>query len=107
MKYQVQLTAKAERDVDQILHWFHEQHATAAGGRWLMQILSTIDTLEKHPERCGLAAEAEELGLELRELLFGKRHGKYRILFIVRKNVVSILHIRHTARDAVLPEDVQ
>jgi hypothetical protein len=38
-----------------------------------------------------------QVGLELRELLFGKRRGVYRILFVVDGRTVNILHIRHTA----------
>lgn len=55
MKYRVELTAKAEWDVDGVLRWFHERHATAAGGRWLRNLMARIDTLEKHPARCRLA----------------------------------------------------
>jgi plasmid stabilization system protein ParE len=75
VKYHVELTAKAEWDVDGVLRWFHEQKATAAGGRWLGNIMARIDTLENQPRRCRLADEADDLGIELRELLFGKRHG--------------------------------
>lgn len=106
MPYQVKLTAKAEWDVDGILRWFHDQRATAAGGRWLGLLMARIDTLEKHPERCRLAAEADELGIELRELLIGKRHGTFRILFVVTEQTVSILHIRHGARSTVSHQDL-
>ena len=107
MKYQVQLTAKAERDVDQVLRWFRQQQATAAGGRWLAQLLTRLEVLERAPQRCRLADEADDLGLDLRELLFGKRRGKYRILFVIRDNIVGIVHIRHAARDALSADDIQ
>lgn len=107
MTYHVELTAKAEWDVESVLRWFHEQRATTAGGRWLKQLMARIATLERHPERCRLADEADELGIELRELLFGKRHGTYRILFVVEAETVSILHIRHAARSALSRRDLQ
>jgi hypothetical protein len=44
--------------------------------------------------------------VELRELYFGRRPGVYRILFIIDRGTVHILHIRHAARDAVKIEDV-
>ena len=50
MKYRVELTAKAEWDVEVVLRWFHEQRATAVGGRWLKQLMTRIDTLESHPD---------------------------------------------------------
>jgi hypothetical protein len=46
------------------------------------------------------------LGIELRELLFGKRDGTYRILFVAAGQTVSILHIRHAARAAVAHRDL-
>ena len=55
VKHQVQITAKALRDVDGALHWFYDQHALAAAGRWYTQLMARIDTLERRPGRCGLA----------------------------------------------------
>lgn len=106
MKHQVRLSERAEQDVEQALRWFHEQKATAAGGRWYAQLLARIDTLETQPGRCPLADEAVEIGLELRELLFGRRRGIYRILFEIRGREVHILRIRHTARDALSRDDL-
>lgn len=80
MTFRVELTAKAESDVEGVLRWFVEQRATAAGRRWLERLMARIDTLENHPGRCPIADEANELGMELRELAFGKRRGTYRIL---------------------------
>lgn len=99
--------ARAEQDVDDVLQWFCDQLATAAANRWFDQLMARIDTLEIRPERCRLAAEASEVELELRELLFGKRHGIYRILFVIRDQTVYILHIRHAARDSVTQRDIQ
>ncbi len=106
MKYQVRLTAKAEQDVDDILQWFGEQAATSAGERWFTQLLASVTTLETHPERCALAAEAQDIGLAIRELLIGKRHGRYRILFQITGRTVDILRIRHGARDSLSAGDL-
>jgi len=106
VKYRVRLTAKAEADVDGVLRWFHEQQATIAGRRWFARLMTKIDTLETHPERCGVADESEDLGLEIRELLFGKRDGVYRILFQIEGRTVQILRVWHGARDHVSPEDL-
>lgn len=58
------------------------------------------------PERCGLAAEAEDVGLEIRELHFGKRQGTYRLLFTIRGRAVHILRVWHSARAAVQRDDL-
>jgi hypothetical protein len=68
--------------------------------------MAKIDTLEMQPLRCPLALEAAELGIELRELHFGRRRGVYRILFTVQGRTVHVLHIRHSARDAASPADL-
>ena len=106
MKYQVRLTEKAEQDVASALEWFREQAAMAAGAKWLAQLQAKIDTLETRPARCGLAAESQDLGLEIRELLFGKRRGRYRLLFQIRGRMVHILRIWHSARDSVARDDL-
>jgi plasmid stabilization system protein ParE len=106
VKYRVRLTAKAEAAVGGVLRWFHEQQATIAGRRWFARLMAKIDTLETHPERCGIAGESDDLGVEIRELLFGKRRSVYRILFQIEGRMVQILRVWHGARDRVLPEDL-
>ena len=54
MKFKVQLTEKAERDLDCALAWFNEQCASAAAAKWLAQMLRAIGTLETTPNRYGL-----------------------------------------------------
>jgi plasmid stabilization system protein ParE len=106
MNYRVRLTDKAEQDVAHVLEWFCDQAATAAGGKWFTQLMATIDTLETMPERCGLAAEAADIGLDIREILVGKRHGTYRVLFQVQGRTVYVLRVWHAARDAVTRDDL-
>jgi plasmid stabilization system protein ParE len=106
VKYRVRLTAKAEADVDEVLRWFQEQRATNAGERWFSRLMAKIDTLETHPERCAVAAESEDVGLEIRELLVGKRRGVCRIVFRIEKRAVYILRVWHAARDEISPDDL-
>ncbi len=89
-----------------VLAWFQEQHATAAGGKWFAQLLAAVATLEKMPERCPAAAEADDLGVDIRELLVGKRHGTYRILFSISGKTVYVLRVWHGARDQVTRDDL-
>ena len=62
--------------------------------------------LETMPERCPLAEEATDIGLEIREIHVGKRRGVYRLLFQIRGRVVDILRVWHSARDVISPEDL-
>lgn len=106
MAYRVVLTEKAEADVDSVLRWFHDQRATEAGSRWFKQLMSRLNTLEQHPDRCSLAVESEEVGLEIRELLLGRRRYTYRILFSISAQTVTILRVWHSSRDAITRDDV-
>ena len=63
-------------------------------------------TLEQSPDRCPLADEAGDFGLDLRELLYGRRRGVYRILFTIDGQTVTIHRIRHAAQDRLSPDDV-
>lgn len=106
MKYHVRLTLKAELDVANVLEWFREQSATAAGAKWLANLTDAIARLETMPERCAIARESADLDLEIREILIGRRHGTHRVLFRIERRTVHILRIWHAARDAITPSDI-
>jgi plasmid stabilization system protein ParE len=105
MSYQVRLAARAEQDAEDILLYLQQQSRIGAA-RWHASLLAAIDALAEQPERCGLAPEADDLGLPLRQLLFGKRRGVYRLLFTVAGQTVNVLHIRHAARRPLEPGDL-
>ena len=54
---------------------------------------------------CPLAPENDEFEEEIRELLYGKRQHRYRILFTIREQAVVVLHIRHGAREHIKGAD--
>jgi len=100
------MTARAERDVETVVQWFHSESLDRSARSWLSQFEARIATLERHAERCSIAAEASDLGIELRELLFGKRHKKYRILFTIDAATVQILRVWHSARSPLTSDDI-
>ena len=59
------------------------------------------------PRRCGLARENSSFKEETRQLLYGKRHHKYRTLFTIRGDEVHVLHVRHGARQAVRRDETE
>ena len=106
MQYQVRLTEKAERDIGSVLRWFRDQSAEAAGAKWIARLLAAVDSLESLPERCGLAAESVDIGVEVRELLVGRGRGKYRVVFQIRERTVHVLRVWHSARDSIEKRDL-
>lgn len=106
MSYRVVLTDKAEADVETVLKWFHDHQATEAGGRWFAQLMSKLDTLETRPDRCSVAGESDDIGIEIREILLGRRQYKYRLLFRITDKTVLILRIWHSSRDSITREQL-
>ena len=71
--------------------------------RYLRAAQRRLDRLAENPARCPLAPENEYFDEEIRELFYGKRGGVYRILFTIVEETVSVLYVRHGARDYVRP----
>jgi plasmid stabilization system protein ParE len=93
VKYNVEITPAAERDVEEI--WIYiandsPENATA----FILRLEDQINTLERLPDRCPLIPENELLGSSYRHLLY----GAYRTIFRVAGNTVYILRIIHGAR---------
>jgi plasmid stabilization system protein ParE len=97
---------RAKRDLRQVLHRIESQRTFRAGFRWYSGAITAIDTLDDQPERCPLADEADELGIELRMLLYGRKPNVYRILFILLGSVVQFLRVRHAAQDRISCDDL-
>ena len=104
MIFQVEIAHRALSEIDIAFGWLCAR-APAAAQRWYERLRAAIMSLREHPERCPLAPEAEDAGFELRQLLHGKRHGVYRILFEIRGDVVVVLRVRHAAQDLLRLED--
>ena len=103
MKYRVEVTATAKADAHEAYLWVAEQSPVRAA-RWYNGLMDAAASLDTYPERCPIAPESAVV--EIRQLLYGKRSGVYRILFEIRKLTVYILHIRHSARKALEPHEL-
>lgn len=97
MAYRIELSDTAASEVDSTISYLATQTIQGAN-RWYLGLLDRIRTLEQNPQRCPLSFEAERAGHEVRELLYGKRQHKYRILFTISGDVVTIRNVRHAAR---------
>lgn len=97
MEYKVRIQPRAERDLSAIYDWLLVESLHSARP-WLNQVTAAIASLENYPRRAPLAPENEWFEAEIRQLLFGKKQGQYRILFTIKQNEVHILHVRHARR---------
>jgi plasmid stabilization system protein ParE len=106
MAFTVEITRRALLEIDQTLNWLAHRSPLAAA-RWHRQLLQAVSTLEANPRRCPLAPETDwSASGDLRQLLYGKRHGVYRIIFEIRGTIVYILRVRHSAQDLLSPDEL-
>jgi plasmid stabilization system protein ParE len=82
----------AERAPDSAVNWFNGLEAA-------------IYSLEDFPQRCPLAEESKAFDVEIRQLIYGKRVGAYRILFTILGDAVHVLHVRHGRRKRIRRRD--
>ncbi|HME09108.1 MAG TPA: type II toxin-antitoxin system RelE/ParE family toxin [Bryobacteraceae bacterium] len=95
MGYQVNLTARARRDLTQLYRQKNAEHSAAAL-RWYRGRKEAILGLAERPHRCPVALESDKL----RHLLYGNKPHIYRVIYrvLVKQRQVEVLHIRHGAR---------
>jgi toxin ParE1/3/4 len=103
MAYRVNITLRAERDLE---HLYCEIDAAGseAARKWYEGLKRQILSLEKLPNRCPVTPEKKTA----RHLLYGRKPHVYRVIYRVleRRKVVEVLHIRHGARNRFRASDL-
>ena len=90
-KYKVMLHPDAEVDIKSSFEWGRRAWGEESARGWVRELRNTLrDWLTSKPLSCPLAPESRELGISVRHLII----GRYRILFIVEKRTVMVLHLR-------------
>ncbi len=100
MAYLVELTLRAEQDLDYLYQRISADDSAAAA-RWFNGLEEAIYTLERLPRRCPIAAESKKPKRRLRQLLYGAKRDVYRVIYEIdeSRKLVRVLPIRHTAMD--------
>jgi plasmid stabilization system protein ParE len=104
MNYKLIIQPPAMTDLDDAYCWIAEESPENAV-RWFNRFLDALSTLKQSPMRCSIAPESKGIGREIRQLLYGRRGGVYRALFVIEKDEVHVLHIRHASRKTLSPEE--
>ena len=100
------MTRRAENDRARAFDWYAANSSIAFAARWFNGVTRAMHSLANMPERCHKARENSCFPFELFELLYGKRLVKHRILFRIYKDVVLVLHIRHSAQSDLTEDDL-
>ena len=90
-KYTVVLHPDAETDISSSYEWGCQVWGEQRAKDWARELRRAISfRLTSLPLRCQFAAESDDLGVPIRQLIV----QRYRVLFIVQKKTVTILHVR-------------
>ena len=100
-KYKVVLHPDAAVDIDSSFQWGCRTWGEENARVWIRELRKVMRSrLTTMPLSCPRAPESEELGVTVRQLIV----GRYRILFIVEKITVEILHVKGSYVDEPLSE---
>lgn len=102
MEYQVELSRRAESDIEEAFLYIQER-APRNAVLWRDGLEAKLRVLERMPESFALAPENQDTTIEVRQLLY----GRYRILYTVRGLTVFVLTVRHGARQFMAAEDLE
>lgn len=107
MTFHVVFTRRANNDVAEKETWL-SRLGNQTVSRWRARLFGAVERLEFDPLCYPKADEADELGLDLREILFGRRRHVYRMVFLVDEaaQVVKVYRIRHAAQDRLTADDI-
>jgi toxin ParE1/3/4 len=100
MAYLVELTLRAERDLDYLYRRISADDSVMASS-WFNGLEEAIYALERLPYRCPVAPESKRAKRRLRHLLYGAKRDVYRVIYEIdeSRKIVSVLTIRHAAMD--------
>ncbi|HEU5117192.1 MAG TPA: type II toxin-antitoxin system RelE/ParE family toxin [Isosphaeraceae bacterium] len=105
MTYRVILQPRAEREIQRYAYWLLEQSkSSTTASKWVRGIRSKIATLKTNPHRCPVDPDSDAYGQKVHVLLYGKKRGVHRVLFVIRKSEVHILTVRHAAQRSLAEE---
>jgi plasmid stabilization system protein ParE len=74
MAYRVDISLSALQDAEDAYRWIKRRASREANARY-KGLLKAINGLEHHPTRCPIAPESEDLGMLIRQRLYGKNKG--------------------------------
>src|SRR5437773_3316141 len=103
MAFRVEISAQAEKDAETILDWLLKEQAGQTGIEWFLALDEAFASLKRFAERCPIAPESARFPFEVRHLLHGRKPHVYRLLFTIKEDLVSVLHIRRGRRKPLPP----
>ncbi len=112
MAFRVDLAPRAVTDLDAIAEYIKQSGSFEQAENWFNGAIHAIASLKNMPSRCSVADESEELGREVRFLLYGSRNRAYKVYFSIHHETpstgaVRVFHVRHWARKGLDSGELQ
>ncbi len=105
MTYRVKVLARARNDLDGIVAFVAERSPEGAA-RLLARLEDATARLEVDPFVAPIASESEEVGEEVRNIIFRTKVGRtYRALFVVVGDEVRVLWVRGSGQPPLKSTD--
>jgi hypothetical protein len=99
--YRAVFTARARADAVKHVRYLAER-SPATADRWYTGLEKAIAKLRRMPARHPIAEdESEQLGVTLRQILYGRQPGVFRILFSIEDDTVTVHDVRHCAQGPI------
>jgi len=81
--YRIESSPQAETDFKSAFLWIR-QRAPQQAHQWAIGLNKAMMSLGQQPARCQLAPESDSFHVEIRQLFYGKRSHRYRVLFTLK-----------------------
>jgi plasmid stabilization system protein ParE len=112
MAFRVEIAPRALDDLDQIADYIRRNGSFRQAQDWFNGIIDAIQTLEVKPSRCPIADESEDVGQQIRVLLYGKRNRRYKVYYAIQGSephtgTVRVFHVRHWTRKRLLAGELR
>ena len=104
-EFNVEFTDTGQADADAAYLW-HSRRSPDYAIKWYAGLLRAAESLSIFPHRCTVIPESDRFpGILVRQLLYGRGHNTYRILFFLvdtdgdgSEDTVRIFRVKHGAR---------
>ena len=95
MEYRVVITPEAQAAIDRDIASIRLQASPEVADRWYHGLVEAIASLSDMPTRCVVIPEQWLFDDEFRQLLYGRRQHKRRIVFFIDDATVYVVCYQH------------
>lgn len=97
MTFTVEYTLNAQREIEESFLWIQER-APRAAEKWRDELIGKVEALAVNPHFHPVAPESSRFPREIRQMLFRKRRGQFKVFYTIVEKRVIILSVRHSMR---------